>query len=73
MKKQIVIVGAAALGPKVACRVKRLDPEAVVTVIDESELISYGGYGMPYYVSGEVTDIEGLFSASASHFMTMAS
>ena len=61
MRKQIVIIGAVALGPKVACRVKRLDPEAVVTVIDKSELISYGGCGIPYYVSGEVTDIKGLF------------
>ena len=65
MKKQIVIIGAVALGPKVACRVKRLDPDAVVTVIDKSELISYGGCGIPYYVSGEVTDIKGLFSTSA--------
>jgi bifunctional ADP-heptose synthase (sugar kinase/adenylyltransferase) len=47
MKKQIVIIGAVALGPKVACRVKRLDPEAVVTVFDKSELISYGGCGIP--------------------------
>lgn len=65
MKKKVVIIGAVALGPKVACRVKRLDPDAIVTVIDKSDLISYGGCGIPYYVSGEVTDIKGLFSTSA--------
>lgn len=65
MKRQIVIIGAAALGPKVACRVKRLDLDAVVTVIDKSGLISYGGCGIPYYVSGDVTDIKDLFSTSA--------
>ena len=65
MPKHVVIIGAVALGPKVACRIKRLDPEAQVTVIDKSALISYGGCGIPYYVSGDVPELEELFSTSA--------
>jgi NADPH-dependent 2,4-dienoyl-CoA reductase/sulfur reductase-like enzyme/rhodanese-related sulfurtransferase len=65
MGKKVVIIGGVALGPKVACRVKRLDPTAEVVVVDKEEYISYGGCGIPYYVGGDVTDIEGLMSTSA--------
>ena len=63
--KKIVIVGAVALGPKVAARIKRLAPEYQVTLIDKDTMISYGGCGIPYYVGGDVNDIEGLCSTSA--------
>jgi NADPH-dependent 2,4-dienoyl-CoA reductase/sulfur reductase-like enzyme/rhodanese-related sulfurtransferase len=65
MPKKILIIGAVALGPKVACRVKRLDPEAEVTMIDRDDRISYGGCGIPYFVGGDVSDIDGLRSTSA--------
>ncbi len=58
----IVIIGAVALGPKAACRFKRLMPEGRVTLIDRSGRISYGGCGIPYFVSGEVNRIEDLQS-----------
>jgi len=54
MPKEVVIVGAVALGPKVACRLRRLDPEANITLIDRDNLISYGGCGIPYYVGGTI-------------------
>lgn len=65
MGKKVVIIGGVALGPKVACRIKRLDPTADVVMVDKDERISYGGCGIPYYVGGDVTDIEGLMSTSA--------
>jgi NADPH-dependent 2,4-dienoyl-CoA reductase/sulfur reductase-like enzyme/rhodanese-related sulfurtransferase len=65
MGKKVVIIGGVALGPKVACRIKRLDPTADVVVVDKDEHISYGGCGIPYYVGGDVADIEGLMSTSA--------
>ncbi len=65
MAKHIIIIGAVALGPKVACRLRRLDPEADITVIDRDNLISYGGCGIPYYVGGDIADIEGLCSTTA--------
>jgi len=64
MKKRIVIIGGVAAGPKAACRLKRLMPEAEVTVIDQDSLISYGGCGIPYYVSGDVADEKELRSTS---------
>ena len=64
MSKHIVVIGAVALGPKAACRFKRLDPKARVTMIDKSVHISYGGCGIPYYVSGDVSDITELKTTS---------
>ncbi|MFO7987554.1 MAG: FAD-dependent oxidoreductase [Desulfatiglandaceae bacterium] len=64
MTQNVVIVGAVALGPKAACRFKRLMPEAKVTMIDETDLISYGGCGIPYFVSGDVSDPGQLQSTS---------
>ncbi len=64
MSEKIVIVGGVAAGPKAACRVKRLMPDAEVTIIDEDSLISYGGCGIPYYISGDVADESALRSTS---------
>lgn len=65
MAKKIVIIGAVALGPKVACRLKRLDANAEITLLDRDNLISYGGCGIPYYVGGDISDLEDLYSTSA--------
>jgi NADPH-dependent 2,4-dienoyl-CoA reductase/sulfur reductase-like enzyme/rhodanese-related sulfurtransferase len=65
MAKRIIVIGAVALGPKVACRLRRLDPTAIITVIDRDNLISYGGCGIPYYVGGDIADIEGLYSTTS--------
>lgn len=64
MGKKIVIIGGVAAGPKTACRVKRLLPDAEVTIIDRDTLISYGGCGIPYYISGDVSDEKELRNTS---------
>lgn len=56
MPKNVLIIGAVALGPKAACRFKRLEPDANIIMLDQSDLISYGGCGIPYFISGDVSD-----------------
>ena len=60
MAQKILIIGGVALGPKAACRAKRLLPDAEVTIIDENTFISYGGCGIPYYMSGEINNLDDL-------------
>lgn len=60
MSTKVVVIGAVALGPKAACRFKRLMPDADVVLIDQASRISYGGCGIPYYISGEVNRVEEL-------------
>lgn len=62
MSKHVVVIGAVALGPKAACRFKRLEPHSKVTLIDQCPRISYGGCGIPYFVSGEVNSVADLQS-----------
>ncbi len=64
MSERILIIGGVAAGPKAACRLKRVKPDADVTIIDQDSLISYGGCGIPYYVSGDVSDEKELRSTS---------
>ncbi|MDR0465908.1 MAG: FAD-dependent oxidoreductase, partial [Deltaproteobacteria bacterium] len=60
MPQNILVIGGVALGPKAACRCKRLLPDAAVVMVDENPVISYGGCGIPYYLSGEVNNIDDL-------------
>ena len=64
MKKQILIIGAVAAGPKAASHLKRLRPGWDITLVDQDNLISYGGCGIPYYVCGDVSDEAELRSTS---------
>jgi NADPH-dependent 2,4-dienoyl-CoA reductase/sulfur reductase-like enzyme/rhodanese-related sulfurtransferase len=52
--KKVVVIGGVACGPKTAARIKRLNPEIEVTIIEKGELLSYAGCGLPFYISGEV-------------------
>lgn len=62
MAQNILVIGGVALGPKAACRCKRLLPDAQVTLVDENVFISYGGCGIPYYMSGEINNVDDLRS-----------
>ncbi len=64
MAQNILVIGGVALGPKAACRCKRLAPEANVIMIDENVFISYGGCGMPFYLSGEINTLDDLRSTT---------
>ncbi len=65
MSLNILVIGGVALGPKAAARAKRLMPDANVTMIDQGTYISYGGCGIPYYVGGDVADMNGLRTTNA--------
>ncbi len=64
MTQNIVIIGSVALGSKAACRLKRLEPKSYVTLIDRDKFISYGGCGIPFYVSGDVSELKALQETS---------
>jgi NADPH-dependent 2,4-dienoyl-CoA reductase/sulfur reductase-like enzyme/rhodanese-related sulfurtransferase len=60
MQMRIVVIGANAAGAKAACRAKRVNHEAQVTLIDRGNFISYGACGIPYFVSDTVADVREL-------------
>ncbi len=56
MSERVLVVGANAAGMTAASRAKRLDPRLEITVIDAGEFISYSICGLPYYLSGIVSE-----------------
>ncbi len=56
--RKIVIIGGVAAGTKTACRLRRLDGEAQITVIDRTKEISYGACPLPYYIEGLFSDLD---------------
>ena len=52
--KKIVIVGGVAGGMSAATRLRRLDNDAQITVLERSGYVSYANCGLPYYIGGVI-------------------
>ncbi len=66
-KQKIVIVGGVAAGPKTAARLRRLLPDAEITIIERGNILSYAGCAMPYCIAGDMPDCNQLnYSASGT-------
>jgi len=57
---RVLVIGGVACGPKTAARLKRLMPDAEVTMLEKGELVSYGACGLPYYIEGVFSNINAL-------------
>lgn len=57
---KIVIVGGVAGGMSAATRLRRLMEDADIVVLEKGPFVSYANCGLPYYVSGEITEREKL-------------
>lgn len=53
---KIVIVGGVAGGATAAARLRRLDEQAEIVILERSGYVSYANCGLPYYIGGEITD-----------------
>jgi NADPH-dependent 2,4-dienoyl-CoA reductase/sulfur reductase-like enzyme/rhodanese-related sulfurtransferase len=59
---RVLVIGGVACGPKAASRLKRLVPDARITIIEKGDLVSYGACGLPYYVEGVFSNIDELIN-----------
>ena len=62
---KVVIIGGVATGPKAAARLRRLNPRAEITIVEQGKIISYAGCGMPYLVGGDVDSFRNLNTTTA--------
>ena len=53
---KVVIVGGVAGGATAAARLRRLDEDAQIVMIERSGYVSYANCGLPYYIGGTITD-----------------
>ncbi len=65
MTRNIIIIGGVATGPKTAARLRRLDPDADITVIERQDVLSYAGCGMPYYIEGVIKEWDDLLGGAS--------
>jgi NADPH-dependent 2,4-dienoyl-CoA reductase/sulfur reductase-like enzyme/rhodanese-related sulfurtransferase len=61
---KVLIIGGMAAGPKTAARLRRLLPEAQITMVEQGEYISFGSCGMPFYVGKFVPQFDSLYATS---------
>ena len=58
--RKVVIIGGVAGGMSAATRLRRLDPDASIIVLERSGFVSYANCGLPYYVGGVIADQDSL-------------
>ena len=51
-----VIVGGVAGGASAAARLRRLDEDAEIVVLERSGYVSYANCGLPYFIGGSIQD-----------------
>jgi len=54
--RTIVVIGGVAGGMSAATRLRRLDANAEIIVLEKSGFVSYANCGLPYYIGGVIED-----------------
>ena len=57
---KVVIIGGVAGGATAAARLRRLDEQAEIVVLERTGYVSYANCGLPYYIGGVIQDREDL-------------
>ncbi|MDJ0274365.1 MAG: FAD-dependent oxidoreductase [Aigarchaeota archaeon] len=68
MVKRVVVIGGGAAGSSAAARARRLDPEAEVTLVERTGMITHAPCGIPYAISGLVPSYRMLRTYSPERF-----
>lgn len=68
MPEKLVVIGGVAAGPKAAAKAKRCRPDLEVVIYQEEGAVSYGGCGLPYYVSGKIKERNQLLARTKEQF-----
>lgn len=53
---KILIIGGVAAGATTATRLRRLDKDVEIVILEKGYYVSYANCGLPYYVSGEIAN-----------------
>lgn len=57
---KIVIIGGIAAGATVAARIRRLDKDVKIVILEKGHYVSYANCGLPYYVSNQISQKDDL-------------
>ena len=65
---RIIVIGGVAGGATAAARMRRLDEQAEIILLEKGKYISYANCGLPYYIGDVITDREKLFLQTPEAF-----
>lgn len=68
---KVVIVGGVAGGASCAARLRRLDENAEIIMVEKGPYVSYANCGLPYYVGGVIEKESSLLVASEQMFRSV--
>lgn len=68
MKKKVLIIGGVAGGASVAARLRRLDEEAEIIMLERGPHVSFSNCSLPYHLSGIIEDSESLLLTDPETF-----
>jgi len=68
MSCKVIIVGGVAGGASTAARLRRLDEEAEIIIIERGDYISYANCGLPYYIGGAIEERDSLLVMTPQQF-----
>ena len=63
-----LIIGGVAGGATAAARIRRLDEDAEIVLLEKGGYISYANCGLPYYIGGVIEDRQNLFVQTPKSF-----
>lgn len=66
--EKIVIVGGVAAGATAAAKVRRISPNAQITMLEAGPDISFANCGLPYYIGGDIKSRSKLILQSPESF-----
>lgn len=56
MKQKVIIVGGVAGGASAAARLRRVDEQAEIIMVERGPYISFANCGLPYYIGGTIEE-----------------
>lgn len=65
---KLVIIGGVAAGATAAARARRLDEHAEIVLVERGPYISYANCGLPYFLSGDITERSDLLLQTPERF-----
>lgn len=60
-RKRYVVVGGVAAGATAIARLRRLDEQAEIILLEKGNVVSFANCGLPYYIGGVIKDRNALF------------
>ncbi len=66
--EKIVIIGGVAAGATAAAKVRRMSPDAEITMLEAGPDISFANCGLPYFIGGDIKSRSKLILQSPESF-----